>query len=115
MLPDYTDRRERSTMTSAEPIAASTSMGEAPGADAAPGGDFDCDVDLAGTRDDGSVAIFLRERHGAFARWYEAGGSAKREMLATALTAIATGKPVGAFLTTTDEHGTIQQLFVRRY
>jgi hypothetical protein len=101
-------------MTSAELIAASTSIGEAPGAGAAPGGDFDCNVDLAGSRGDGSVAIFLRERNGAFARWYEASDPAKREMLATALTAISTSQPVSAYLTTTDEHGTIIQLFVRR-
>jgi hypothetical protein len=102
-------------MTSAEPIAASTSTGDAPRAGAAPGGDFDCNVDLAGSRSNGSVAIFLRERNGAFARWYEAADPAKREMLATALTAASTSKPVSAYLTTTDEHGTIIQLFVRRW
>lgn len=81
---------------------------------AAPGGWFNCLVMWTGPAEDGTVFIFLHERNGAFDRWYRAVEVSKREMLATALTAITTGTPVAALLTTSDEYGTINRLYVSR-
>jgi hypothetical protein len=82
--------------------------------DAAAGGWFDCEVDYVGPADDGVIYIRLREGNGAFDRWFKACDSHKREMLATAFTAITTGLRVKAALDTTDEYGTIMRLSVYR-
>lgn len=81
---------------------------------AAPGGWFDCNAIWAGPAEEGSMFIRLRERGGAWERWYRGFETYKKEMLAVALTAITTGFPVSALLTTSDEYGTINRLYVRR-
>jgi hypothetical protein len=86
----------------------------AEGAEAAPGGWFDCAVNLVGPAEDGVIYIHLRERNGQFDLWYRAYDTMKKEMLATALSSISTSLPVTANLTTTDEYGTINRLYVRR-
>jgi len=80
---------------------------------AAAGGWFDCIVNLTGPAEDGTVFIHLRERAGQFDRWYSATQSMKKEMLATALVALSSNKPVSANLNTTDEYGVINRLYVR--
>jgi len=79
----------------------------------APGGWFNCSVNLAGPAEDGTVYIHLRETGGQFDRWYSATTGMKREMLATALAALTSGKMVSAYISTTDEYGTINRLYVR--
>lgn len=81
-------------------------------ANASAGGWFDCTVDYAGPAEDGVIYIHLRDRAGAFDRWYKATEVCKREMLATALTAITSGLPVSAALATQDEYGVLERLYV---
>jgi hypothetical protein len=83
-----------------------------PAADAAPGGDFACTVTAAGAAEDGNIYIELREENLRFWGLYSAVASQRREILATALTAISTQTPVIARLTTTDDFGTIDYLFI---
>jgi hypothetical protein len=89
-----------------------------PAADAAPGGTFDCTVTATGAAEDGNIYIGLKFTVAnpppatTYERWYSAVASKRREMLATALTAITTQLPVLARLTTTDEYGTINRLYI---
>lgn len=80
---------------------------------AAPGGWFDCIVNLTGPAEDGTIFIHLREAGGQFDRWYSATAGMKKEMLATALAALTSGKPVTVNLTSTDEYGVVNRLYVR--
>jgi len=83
---------------------------------AAPGGWFYyCKVNRTGPAEveDGTVFIHLRESSGKFDGWYSATPSVKREMLATALVALTSNKPVDVLLTTTTEYGVINRLYVR--
>ncbi len=80
---------------------------------AAAGGWFDCFVNLTGPAEDGTIFIHLRETGGKFDRWYSATAGMKKEMLATALAALTSGKPVTVDLTTTDEYGVVNRLYVR--
>jgi len=92
------------------PGAQSNSAQAAPAA----GGWFNFAVNMTGPAEDGNIYIHLRELdHSAFDRWYSAVPGMKREMLATALTAITTGKSCSALLTSTDEYGVINRLYVR--
>jgi hypothetical protein len=89
-----------------------------PAADAAPGGSFACTVTATGAAEDGNIYIGLRftvedpPPATSYERWYSAVASKRREMLATALTAITTQLPVLARLTTRDEYGTINRLYI---
>jgi hypothetical protein len=85
-----------------------------PHTQAAAGGWFTCNVTMTGPAESGEIYIRLREVGGSFERWYSAVGQERKEMLATALTAIATGYRVTVALTTTDEYGTINRLYVMR-
>jgi hypothetical protein len=87
----------------------------APEAEAAPGGWFTCDVMWAGPIENGEVYIMLREVGGQFQRWYyPISQEVRKEMLAVALTAITTGLRVSAALSTTDEWGPIERLYIMR-
>ena len=86
-----------------------------PAADAAPGGGFSCTVTGAGVAEDGEIYIELREENRFFWGLYTAVASQRREMLATALTAISTQTPVVAFLTTRENFGTINGLLIYHY
>jgi hypothetical protein len=81
-------------------------------ADASAGGWFDCTVNYAGPAEDGVIYIHLHERSGVFNKWFKATEVCKREMLATALTAITSGLPVAAALATQDEYGVLERLYV---
>lgn len=81
---------------------------------AAPGGWFyACKVNRTGPAEDGTVFIHLRENSGKFDSWYSATPNMKREMLATALAALTSNKPVDVYLTTTAQYGVINRLYVR--
>ena len=81
---------------------------------AAPGGWFTCRVQLAGPAEDGKIYIHLKDELGAFESWFFAYDSIKQEMLATALTAISTGFPVSAALTSSDEYSQIERLYIKQ-
>jgi hypothetical protein len=68
---------------------------------------YDCTVNRVGPAADGTetanpvIFINLSDRAGAFQNyWFYAANVAKKEMLATALTALSTGSPVNAALDT---------------
>jgi hypothetical protein len=86
---------------------------EAPG-QAAPGGWFSCNVTMTGPGENGDIFVHLREVNGRFDTWFLAAASVKKEILATALTAISASLRVSAYLTTTDQYGTVNRLFVVR-
>jgi hypothetical protein len=81
---------------------------------ATPGGWFTCNVNMTGPAEDGTIYVHLREVNGAFDNWYRAAAAAKKELLATALTAISASLRVSAFLTTKDAYGTLNRLYVVR-
>jgi hypothetical protein len=85
-----------------------------PRTQAAAGGWFACNVTMTGPAETGEIYIRLREVGGQFEKWFSAVGQERKEMLATALTAISTGYRVTAALSTTDEYGTINRLYVTR-
>lgn len=86
---------------------------EAP-APAAAGGWFSCNVNMTGPGENGDIYVHLREVGGRFDQWYVAASAVKKEMLATALTAISASLQVSCYLTTTDQYGTVNRLFVAR-
>jgi hypothetical protein len=86
---------------------------EAP-AQAAAGGWFSCNVNMTGPGENGNIYVHLREVSGRFDEWYVAAAAVKKEILATALTAISASLQVSCYLTTTDQYGTINRLFVAR-
>jgi hypothetical protein len=67
-----------------------------------------------GPIENGEVWIKLREEGGQFERWYSPVSIVKKEMLAVALTAMTTGFRVAAALTTKDEWGPIERLYIMR-
>lgn len=73
-----------------------------------------CVVTKAGPAENGVTYVSLKANDGSFHRWFKAEPGIKKEILATALTAISSDKGVQAFLTTTEKHGTINRLFVKR-
>ena len=72
-----------------------------------------CEVTQAGPAEDGTIYIALRAYDGSLNNWFVAISAAKKEMLATALTALSTSKPVTVFLTGTAAYSTINRLYVR--
>ena len=87
---------------------------------AEPGGWFTCDVTWAGPIENGQIWILLRvdrlqeEGGGQFLQSYQALSIVQKEILAVALTAMTTGFRVAAALTTTDEGGPIERLYITR-
>jgi hypothetical protein len=96
----------------ANPATAGT---EAP-TEAAAGGWFDCEVIRCGPAEDGNIYIGLRPLGGQWPgwRWYSATNTQRKEMLATALTAISNQLHVSAALSTTDAYGTVERCYVAR-
>jgi len=91
-----------------------TVVQEGPDVEAAPGGWFTCNVTMGGPAETGEIYLRLREAGGQFERWYSPVSVVRKEMLATALTAMTLGFPVSAGLSTTDEWGTIERLYLIR-
>lgn len=86
---------------------------EAPG-QAAPGGWFSYNVNMTGPAESGNISVHLHEVNGRFDRWYLAAAAVREEILATALTAISASLRVSAYVTTTDEYGALNRLYVVR-
>ena len=77
---------------------------------------YTCEVVKAGSHAQGNSAIYLSDRGGSFAeRPFATPPGAQKQMLATALTAIAAGLPVTAELQDPPDSSTpIQTLYVLR-
>lgn len=78
---------------------------------------YPCEVRRAGPSDEGEIYIWLKSRPGSqnsFDSWFKAAPSKRREMLATALTAITTGNRVDAYLDSTNQYEIIQRLYIIR-
>ena len=68
-----------------------------------------------GAAENGIIYMRLRPLGGEFpSRWFEAANQVKREMLATALTAITTELHVNANIEARDEYKTLNRLYVSR-
>lgn len=105
-------KKKSSSTTTTAPVQGAQPV-EAPHPVAA-GGWFSCTVNMAGPGENGNIYVHLREASGQFDRWYVAAAAVKKEILATALTAISASLKVSAYVTTTDEYGTLNRLFVTR-
>lgn len=73
----------------------------------------ECSVTRAGPAENGTVYIALRAKDNSFHNWFVAVPAVEREMLATALTAISTGRDVTTSLTATSAYSTVNRLYVR--
>jgi hypothetical protein len=68
----------------------------------------------AGPAEDGTIYIALRATDGSFNNWFSAVPAMKKEMLATALSAMSMGKGVTASVTATTPYSVINRLYVVR-
>ncbi len=73
----------------------------------------ECNVTRAGPAENGTVYIALRAKDNSFHNWFVAVPAMEREMLATALTAISTGRDVTASVSATAAYSTLNRLYVR--
>lgn len=74
---------------------------------------FSCKVGATGPAEDGTIYISLADTAGAFGfQWFSAVPAERKEMLATALSAIATAKVVWAYVTDTVPYSQINRLYV---
>jgi hypothetical protein len=105
-------KKKSSPTTTIAPVPGAQPV-EAPHPVAA-GGWFSCNVDMAGPGENGNMYVHLVEVSGQFDSWYVAAAAVKKEILATALTAISASLKVSAYVTTTDQYGTLNRLFVTR-
>jgi hypothetical protein len=87
---------------------------EAQAAPGAPEVGFEMEVTRAGASADGHIHIQMRATSGAFERVYLAPQALRKEMLAIALTAIATHYRVAAYLPTGAEWETLNRLLLIR-
>lgn len=110
--PKTTSKAKAKTTTGLASVPGAQPL-EAP-AQAAAGGWFSCNVNMTGPGENGNIYVHLREVSGRFDQWYVATAAVKKEILATALTAISASLQVSCYLTTTDQYGTINRLFVAR-
>lgn len=67
----------------------------------------------AGPAENGVVYIALRPADNSWHRWFQAEPSIKKEMLASALTAVSGSKKVQVFLTSTTQYSTIRRLYIK--
>jgi hypothetical protein len=80
---------------------------------------FHCEIVKAGPAEDGTIYLALRDTADnpgwSDGRWFMAVDNVKREMLATALSAMATGYPVDAALADPpDEYTRCNRLYIVR-
>ena len=74
-----------------------------------------CDVRRTGAAENCVVYVMLRDTGGAFlGRWFKAVDQMKREILATALAAMSTGRPVDALVPSTVEYSDLNRLYIVR-
>lgn len=105
-------KKKSSSVTTSAPVPGAQPV-EAP-QPAAAGGWFSCNVNMTGPAENGDIYVHLREVNGQFDRWYVANAAAKKEMLATALTAISASLKVSAYLASTNAYGRLDRLYVVR-
>jgi hypothetical protein len=77
----------------------------------------DCEVLKAGPAEDGVIYIMLRDSGGKFpqGRWFNSVERMKKEMLATALAAMSSGRRVDAALQEPpNEYTELQRLYIKR-
>ena len=67
----------------------------------------------AGPADNGIVYLALRPSDNSWHRWFKAEPSIKKEMLASALTAVSGGKKVQVFVTSTNAYSTVKRLYIK--
>lgn len=92
-----------------------------------PGGWASCDVVRAGAAEEDAKegkksTIYIRLRYRSSTdmpkwdppRWYKPVEATKRDMLATALSAMSTGLPVDVNLASADEYSTLHRLYMSR-
>ena len=70
-------------------------------------------VTKTGPAENGTMYVALRPADNSFHRWFIMEPSVEKEMLATALTAVAGAKKVQCYLTTTDSYGTVRRMYVK--
>jgi hypothetical protein len=75
------------------------------------GGWFICSVAMTGPAEDGNIYVALADTAGSFNAWFVAVASMKNEILATALSAIASGKNVSVALTDIVPYSTINRFY----
>ena len=74
---------------------------------------FTCDVTRAGPAENGTIYLGLRDVGGTFpSRWFQAVPQMEKEMLATALTAVSTGKRVRTSIADTAAYSTVNRLYI---
>jgi hypothetical protein len=71
----------------------------------------DCQVVRAGPAENGVVYIALRANDGSFNHWFQANPTMKKEMLATALSAMNADKSVSTLLTGTAAYSEVQRIY----
>ena len=71
-----------------------------------------CEVMRAGPAENGVIYIALKNVDGSFNHWFQAVTAMKKEMLATALSAMSMEKLVSADVTDTVAYSTINRLYV---
>jgi hypothetical protein len=75
---------------------------------------FSCKIERVGPAEDGAIYIWLNDTGGAFNHWFRAVDSMKREMLATALTAISTNGIVEVTIAATTEYSQVNRMYLKR-
>ena len=73
----------------------------------------DVAVTKTGPAEDGTMYVALRPSDNSFHRWFKLESAVEKEMLATALTAVAGAKKVQCYLTTTNSYGTVRRMYVK--
>ena len=70
-------------------------------------------VTMAGPAENGTVYAAIIPADNSFHRWFILEPTMEKEMLATALTAVSTGKKVLTNLSSTDAYSTVNRLYVK--
>ena len=86
-----------------------------PTPNAAPGGWLNFTVGKVGVRaSDGGVVLWLQPTNGSFTwRWYGVPSNVSNAYLSIAMTAISATLTVWAYVSTTDQWGTVQELHLQ--
>ena len=71
-----------------------------------------CEVTRTGPAENGTIYVALRANNGSFHNWYRATTAMKKEILATALTAVSASKKVQVYLTSTAAYSWINRLYI---
>lgn len=76
---------------------------------------YQCEVGMTGPAEDGTVYINLKDKGNAFGpRWFKASPDIRKDLLATALTAVSTGYVVETLLDSPADYSVIHRMYVRK-